>query len=274
MSAPIRIHILHCGSVQVDESLPFRDNQSRNPLAFTGIMRSEKHQVILPVSAYLIEHPKGLVLIDTGWDIKMRTEQKKQLGLMHYKFNKARLPEGQAIHEQLAALGISPSDLDFVILSHLHTDHVSGLTLVRDAKKILTSEEELAGANSDQLRYVHHMWKDVNLQTFNYSSSAYGPQKRSFDLFGDDSILLVHAPGHSLGLSVTLIQNKGKFVLLAADCGYGRKSWEQMILPGLIVDRKKLLQALQWEHDTARLPNCVEALANHDTDIEPHIINL
>ena len=39
--------------------------------------RSKQHQIKIPVSVYLIEHPKGLVLIDTGWHTDNRTHQIK-----------------------------------------------------------------------------------------------------------------------------------------------------------------------------------------------------
>lgn len=96
----------------------------RNPLAFTGLFCSEKNQVILPVSSYLIEHPHGLILINTGY-----------------------LPMGWSVDERLAALGYKPSDIDYLLLSHLHCDHVSGLKQVKDAENILVSEPELRIAN-------------------------------------------------------------------------------------------------------------------------------
>lgn len=273
MNDSIKIHVLHCGEVQVDIALPFHQ-KSLNPIAYTGLFRSKKHQVILPVSAYLIEHPKGLILIDTGWHTDMRTNQIKNLGHFHYMINKAILPKGQAIDEQLAKMGIKPKDLDYVILSHLHTDHVSGLKLVSRAKNILVSEEELHCANKDKLRYVHPMWKGVNLQTFKTSPSKYGPLNRSFDLFGDDSIIFTPVPGHSQGVVATIVQRNDKFVLLTSDCGYASKSWEQMILPGVMINKEQLIKSLEWEKNMAKKPNCIEALANHDPDINPHTIEL
>ncbi|MFK4302873.1 hypothetical protein ABH892_002993 [Paenibacillus sp. RC254] len=79
MSDSIKVHILHCGQVQVDIAVPFRQ-KPWNPLAATGIFRLKKHQITLPVSCYLIEHPKGLVLIDTGWHTALRGDQIKYMG--------------------------------------------------------------------------------------------------------------------------------------------------------------------------------------------------
>ena len=51
----IRRHISHTGSVRVDRAIPYKEP---NPLAVTGLFRSEDKKVLLPVSCYLIEHPK------------------------------------------------------------------------------------------------------------------------------------------------------------------------------------------------------------------------
>ena len=79
----IRIHILRCGSTIVDEALPL-SNKSKNPFAYTGIGRNRSHKIEVPVTAYLIEHPKGLVLVDTGWDTKLRENARKYEGFANY----------------------------------------------------------------------------------------------------------------------------------------------------------------------------------------------
>lgn len=55
----MKLHVLHCGEVCVDPALPFA-NEASHPLAFTGLFRSWKKRLWLPVSAYLLEHEKGL----------------------------------------------------------------------------------------------------------------------------------------------------------------------------------------------------------------------
>lgn len=267
----IKIHVLHCGTVVVDSMLPFNEG-SMNPLAFTGLFRSKKHRMALPVSAYLIEHPKGLVLIDTGWHTDVRINQFKYLGPLLYMVNKAYLPNGEAINEQLATLGYKPSDIDYLVLSHLDCDHVSGLKLVKDAKRILVSKLDYQGAEIDPVRYSRTMWHGIKLEFFNFTQSSYGPYHQSYDLFGDDTLQFVYVPGHSKGLAATLIQNNGKYVLLSSDCGYGKKSWEEMILPGVMQNKEQLITSLKWVKQMSENPNCIETLANHDADVKPHVI--
>lgn len=269
----IKIHILHTGLVKVDRALPFH-GEYRNPLAFTGLFRSEKNQVILPVSSYLIEHPHGLILIDTGWNKLVRQSNWKELG-PQVQINTGYLPMGWSVDERLAALGYKPSDIDYLLLSHLHCDHVSGLKQVKDAKNILVSEPELKIANKLPMVYLPHEWKGVNLQTYQYDHTDIGPYNESFDLFGDGSIVQVHTPGHASGMSATRIQGSdGKFVLLAADTGYSSMSWEKMLTPGICTSRKKAITSLGWVREQAHKDNCIAAIANHDTKVDQQTIDL
>lgn len=269
----IKIHILHTGLVKVDRALPFH-GEYRNPLAFTGLFRSEKNQVILPVSSYLIEHPHGLILIDTGWNKLVRQSNWKELG-PQVQINTGYLPMGWSVDERLAALGYKPSDIDYLLLSHLHCDHVSGLKQVKDAKNILVSEPELRIANKLPMVYLPHEWKGVNLQTYQYDHTDLGPFNESFDLFGDGSIVQIHTPGHASGMSATRIQGSdGKFVLLAADTGYSSMSWEKMLTPGICTSRKKAITSLGWVREQAHKDNCIAAIANHDTKVDQQTIEL
>ena len=273
MNEKIKVHVLHTGTVIVDEALPFA-YKSNPPFAWTGMFRSKKHQVALPVSTYLIEHPKGLILIDTGWHTDNRSKQLRNLSFQ-YPINKADLPEGQAIHEQLIKLDYKPSDIDYILMSHMHCDHADGLRLVKQAKKILVSEPEYKAIQTDKLHYLSHEWKGVHLDTFKFENTGIGPKSQSFDLFGDGTIQMIWVPGHSKGLACTMIKNSSDdFILLASDVGYAEKSWLEMILPGVIVDKEDARQSLAWVKKMAEDSNCIAAIANHDTNVKPHIIEI
>ena len=137
----IKIHVLYCGTTKVDEALPL-GYKSKNKLAFTGLFRSKKHKIIVPVTAYLIEHPKGLILIDTCWDTKIREHPIKYEGISNYFASPGYLPKGEGINEQLLKLGYTPKDIDYCILTHMDIDHVGGIRLIKDAKHIMVSDAE------------------------------------------------------------------------------------------------------------------------------------
>lgn len=273
MENQIKIHVMHTGLVRVDRSLPFH-GAARNPFAFTGILRSQKNKVTLPVSSYLIEHPKGTILIDTGWHKNIRQSNFSELG-MQMQINSGYLPAGWAVDERLAQLGYHPSDLDYVLMSRLHCDHASGMPLVKDAKKILVSAEEWQIANRLPLVYLPREWRGVNVTTYQYQELSVGPFNRAFDVFGDGSILQVYTPGHAAGLTATLIRGeKGRYVLLAADVGYAAMSWEEMLTPGICINRNQAIQSLGWVREMAHDKNCIAAFANHDPHVDQQIITL
>ena len=269
----IKIHVLHTGLVKVDKALPFH-GQYRNPLAFTGLFRSARNQITLPVSSYLIEHPKGLLLIDTGWHKTVRKSNWQELG-PQVQINTGYLPAGWAIDERLAALGYTPEDLDYVLFSHLHCDHVSGLKHVQTAKHILVSQPEWQIANRLPLVYLPHEWHGVKVQTYDFSQTGIGPIGESYDVFGDGSVLQVHTPVHANGMAATLIRGAdGHFILLAADTGYANISWEKMLTPGICTSRKAAITSLGWIREQAHRQNCIAALANHDPQTDQQVLSL
>ena len=136
----IRIHVFHTGRVCVSPGLPFKDAEKNpNPVQLTLLSSyGRKQRLWLPVSAYLIEHPQGKILVDTGWHREIspkgeysRWAQIRHLGLAHYLLNQGVLPLGESLVEQLARKNIQPKDIDYVLLTHLHSDHASGLAAVK-----------------------------------------------------------------------------------------------------------------------------------------------
>ena len=279
----MKIRVIHTGKVYVSSALPFKDAEKNpNPLQLTILsLYGRRNRIWLPVSAYLIEHPKAKILIDTGWHREISPEgeynrraQVQHMGIGHFLINQGLLPKDESVVEQLAALNITPRDLDFVILTHLHTDHASGLRQLIDAKKFLVSEPELDDTKKFPVRYASSMWKGINFEAFAFKDTGVGPVGKSFDLFGDGSIELINIPGHTSGLTAVKLNRNGKFVLLFSDGGYAKKSWQEMIPPGTALDEEQAFKSLQWIRETSLNENCVESLANHDPDILPHEIIL
>ena len=281
--ADIRIHVFHTGEVCVAPDLPFGGDNS-NAIKASGVFGKKEDRLWLPVSAYLIEHPKGKFLVDTGWAREMspagefdRKAQIRSLGtVMLYEVNQGRIGLGQCIDEQLLAMGIRDSDLDAVLLTHLDCDHANGLVQVKGAKKFLVAADEVRFATkiTNKVRYYRNWWKDIPLTEFEWNDTQ-GPVGRSYDLLGDGSIELINIPGHADGLFAVKVKNaEGRFVLLFSDGGYARRSWEQMITSGIAADKTLQKQSLAWIREQSLDPDCVESLANHDPDIKPHVIEL
>lgn len=280
-----RIHIFHTGSVCVATALPF-GGEHCSFLRAAGVFTRKQDRLWLPVSAYLIESEHGKILFDTGWNRRMspkgvfdRKAQIESLGsLPLYMANQGVLPEGAAIDEQLGRLGIKPSELDLVLLSHLDCDHANGLNQVREAKRILVSSAELsfaeAGPFTNRFRYCRSWWKDTGLQTFTWNGTE-GPAHKSYDVFGNGSFVMVNIPGHSEGQCALRISRKdGRFALLYADGGYATRSWKELIPSGIADDRVMQMQSLEWIRAQSMDTRCIASIANHDPDVKPEVIEL
>ena len=283
--AEFKIHVFHTGEVCVAPELPFGGEQC-SVIKASGVFAKKSDRLWLPVSAYLIECSHGRVLFDCGWHRDMspngvldKKAQIRSLGsLPLYLTNQGRIEPGAAIDEQLAALGIRPADLDLVLLSHLDCDHANGLKLVADAKQIMVSRDELAlaenGTPINRIRYNAAWWSGTKMQTFNWNGTE-GPAEKSYDVFGDGSLVMISIPGHSKGLcALKITRADGKFALLFSDGGYARKSWEQLITSGIADDKAAQKRSLQWIRAQSLDERCVASLANHDADVQPHIIEL
>ena len=270
----MNIHILRCGSIQVSETVPYGNAIDMKNTA-KQLTTPDRDRLTLPVCAYLVEHPRGLMLVDTGWcreisprgvyDPKaVRDLLPAHLAALFHPF----LPEGMAVHEQLAAMGIRPEDLDCVILTHLDPDHVSGLRHVSGAKRIILPEDEYFWSCRTvfKTRQPRNLWYDPRIERLFYRGSPLGPNRWAIDLFGDESVRLVNVPGHTDGQAAVLLQNGGRFVLLAADAAFSPRNWQEMITPGFGFSRDWQKKSLQWIAEMAADPACAAVLCSHDPE--------
>jgi N-acyl homoserine lactone hydrolase len=159
----------------------------------------------IPVCFYLIDHPKGLVLFDTGmrldnWPLE---EQK----------NAAQEPD-QLIDKQLIKLGIRPEDVKYVIMSHFHDDHTGGMTVFPQATFIARKAELRAAWWPDKYQWAYNYadYKDTRYFKFIELNDT-----EDFDVFLDGSIVCIDTKGHTQGHQslVLNLPHTGKTVLTA-----------------------------------------------------------
>ena len=276
----MKLHVLHCGYIRVSETVLYGNEISLKNSA-RQLAAPDKDRLTLPVCAYLIEHPRGLVLVDTGWcrEISPRgvydeAAVKKLLPAHLAAFYRPWLPEGMAIHEQLAARGIRPADLTCVVLTHLDPDHVTGLRHLRGAQRVVLPEDEYFWSCRAvyKLRQPQELWIGEPIERVYYRGSTVGPNRWEIDLFGDQSLVLINLPGHTDGVAAVLLRSGGRFVLLAADAAFTPRNWREEITPGFGFSRSMQLKSLQWIAKMAADPACAAVLCSHDPEIAPQTI--
>lgn len=278
----IRIQLLRCGSIALSHEALFGGREGlASVLRQAAAPRSER--IELPCFCYLIEHPKGLVLVDTGvgrafspsgvFDAKASAAL---IGKPLTAYLHPSVPPGESISEQLSSRGLMSSDLDLVLLTHLDADHVGGLHELRGAKRFLLPEDEYFWSCRTvfKARQPRALWYDPAMERRYYRGSPMGPNRWAIDLFGDESIRMVNVPGHTDGQAAILIQNGGAFVLLAADAAFSPRNWEEKITPGFGFSREWQLKSLKWIAEMAADPACKGVLCSHDPAVAPGIISL
>lgn len=278
----MKIHILHCGTINVSEAVPFGNHINLlNTLKQLGT--SGGNRITLPVCTFLIEHPKALILVDTGWcraispaGIYDPDAVRKVLPLHLAQLFHPRVAEGMTVSEQLASMGIRPEDLDYVLLTHLDPDHVAGVKSVSKAKHILLPEDEYFWSCRSvfKARQPQSLWLDQPIERVYYRGSPVGPARWAYDVLGDESILLVNVPGHTDGQAAVLVRNGTRFVLLTADAAYSPRNWQEEITPGLGFDRRLQLKSLRWIAQMEADPGCAAILCSHDPSVSPGTVEL
>lgn len=270
----IRIHLLRCGTIE-----PSREAVFGGRAGFAAVLRQvsapSSGRLALPCFCYLVEHPRGLMLVDAGVGrvfspngVYDGTAVKELLGAPFAAYLRPSVGPGQSIGEQLAARGLKPEDLDLVLLTHLDADHVGGLHELRGAKRIVMPEDEYFWSCRlvYKVRQPQALWIDVPSERFWYRGSTLGPNRWACDLFGDESVMCVNLPGHTDGLCAVLIRKGKRFVLLASDAALCRENIDTLTPPGFCFDVKREKKALEYLRTLREDPDCAAILLSHDRE--------
>lgn len=163
--------------------------------------------VDLPVMCFLLRHPQGNVLFDTGCHPSIATDAEARWGGMA-KFMVPIGAPGENVVDELAAVGLAPADIDVVVNSHLHTDHC-GCNAFFTRATFLVHAAELATAGAPEAAkqgYVAADWRHP------MPVDALSGER---DVFGDGRIVLVPMPGHTPGSTGALValERSGAFFL-------------------------------------------------------------
>ena len=110
----------------------------------SNFLQGEEGRLRAPVPCYLIDHPRGKVLFDTGLHPALATDPMGRLGRLGQVFDVELTPH-EVVSARLAAIGVDPGDVRFVVNSHLHFDHVGGNAEIPNACVVVQRPEWQAG---------------------------------------------------------------------------------------------------------------------------------
>jgi glyoxylase-like metal-dependent hydrolase (beta-lactamase superfamily II) len=223
------------------------------PLNKSMLSTGASGNITVPVGFFVIKHPKGNVMFDTGNNDRVINDPTYWGPLAAMLGPAARKPE-VAIEPQLEKIGLKPSDINYVVLGHLHLDHAGNVGKFPTAT-VVYQRDEIVNAFWPKPGYgCCYITGDFAMLRNDVGQSNPAKQKvielnGDLDLFGDGSIYIHRAVSHTPGSQMTLVRlPKSGPVILTSDACFLMENLEKDILPtvSLAYDPAGMLNAYAW----------------------------
>ncbi|MEX3008700.1 N-acyl homoserine lactonase family protein [Hoeflea sp. TYP-13] len=200
--------------------------------------------VKLPINYFLIDHRDGPILFDTGIDPAIVTNPgyiSQWIGrFLLQRIFRWHITEEDRLDHCLKRLSIDPKNIKTAVISHLHFDHVGGISHIPQAD-ILVSEQEWVQLSEprperewilrEHIKIPGAKWRPIRFQPS--FDPLFADFEGTFDVAGDGSMLLLPTPGHTPGsLSMLIRQDGWKPILLVGDVTYEAQLLERNQFPG------------------------------------------
>ncbi len=243
----MNIQPIQTGTVAVKENQRSSKGHGRRRMLHT--LLDQHWTEPLPIHAWVIDHPEGLIVVDTG--DTARTSERGYFPRWHPYFRWGLRPfvePDDEIGPQMRQLGFSPEDVRWVVLTHLHADHVGGLHHF-PSSEILVSREEYEGAVGlrGRLRgYLNQHWPTwFSPRLITLDDERLGPFPASFPLTDAGDVLIVPTNGHTPGHVSVVVRQKDHLVFLAGDASYSEDLMLAEIVDGVGPDERAARESLR-----------------------------
>ncbi len=206
----------------------------------------------VPVGFFVVMHPKGNVLFDTGNNDKIITDP-SYWGPFFKAVNPVVTPD-VAIDAQLGKIGLKPDDIKYVVVGHLHLDHGGNVGKFPNSTVVVQKDEirnafwpEPGTAGPYILGDIMPLRSDSGQAMANKVKMA--QLEGDMDIFGDGSVVVKRWVGHTPGSQMMIVRlPKTGTIILTSDNVYFRENVEKNILPNITLayDPAGILRAYEW----------------------------
>lgn len=223
----------------------------------------------IPVPWYLIEHPRGLVVIDGGNAAECAEDAVRHWGGISDVYWPT-MTAAQACVPTLQSAGFDPADVRYILQSHLHLDHTGALA----ALEAFPNAEVVATRTEFEYAHAPDWFADGGYIKADYVKpnvpwTLLEETDDGYDLFGDGTIRCWRTPGHAPGhqsFEITL-PNSGA-MLLTVDAAYTTDHWNERALPGFLASAVDAVRSVRKLHHIARRSDAT-VVTGHDPDAWP-----
>ncbi len=245
----ITIERLDCGTLSADRSA-FEAVDARAESGPGGTLT-------VPVPAWLIRHPAGTLLFDCGMHQEL-TRPGPLLDTIGLFFEVGLDPD-RTVVGQLDERELAAEDIDVVVASHLHFDHVGGLAQIPDARLVVQVDEWSAGFDPDLAAANGMRVEDFDLGHDVVRAAG------EYDVFGDGRVRCLPTPGHTPGHQSLSVSLESGEVVLCGDCAYFGRTLDGGPLPPLAHDPQQ--QAASIAGLVERRRRGARLLPGHDAEV-------
>lgn len=216
------------------------------------VIQGGKNETIkFPAMFALLIHPKhGVILYDTGYTKRFFQETAKFPFSIYAKLTPVYVNEEDTAIKKLEKIGIKHEDVNYIIISHFHADHIAALKDFPEAKYVYLKNgyenvKKLKGFSALRQGFLGGLlptdfekrsWV-LDITDTTYKTNPVDPFDNTFDLFGDGSIKIIPLEGHFKGQIGALINadDKKKYFFIADSCWLS-KAFRENILPHRFVN--------------------------------------
>jgi N-acyl homoserine lactone hydrolase len=215
---PIKVHAISVGEVAVKER--FRAPKKHSFWAEQFTLFSRKFTEWMPIWVWVIEHPEGIYVLDTGEIAAVNTpDYFKSSGRYEHWYNRSqfkfKITREEEIDAQLQNLGIETDTVKQVLISHMHLDHCDGLCHFPNTEIIVHDLEWEKPYGS-----LPKLYPDWLSPTLVHLNEPFGPFDKTLAITQDKKLRMIHTPGHSWGHCSFLLETDEGTLFFAMDVCY------------------------------------------------------